>query len=304
MSVHFSRPLLLGAIAFLIISQACTVVIRNPWAVTDTPYIQNTPNLEATVSAQLTLEAPTYMPVIPTPRLLEPTREQQITPTTAIQPMPLTTSEADQTASPTPGIPSQFVTITDASGYIQIDVPIDWTDVDTGMAYYTVKEGTVVIDKINAPSIQASVDLKRFNRMYSDLTEETKYYSPGIRFSVSDKLAARYGVINFLDLRDNYPDDAELRKCRKEPNPDGKPYFEDYDDIEIGNIPVDSAYSLWKNCGAFGGPWVVVFVAKPKNISPNILWLVEIQTPRGIDREEVKNLMERIIKSIRILRNF
>jgi hypothetical protein len=304
MSDRFSKPLLLGMIAFLIISEACTVVVRNPWAATNTPPIQNTPDLEATVSAQLTLEAPTFMPVISTPQPIEPTIEIQIPHTPTTEPVTPATSEPDQMTSPTSGVTGQFVTITDASGYIQIDVPIDWTDVDTGMAYYTVKEGTVVIDKISAPSIQASVDLKRFNRMYSDLTEETKYYSPGIRFSVSDKLAARYGVINFLDLRDNYPDDAELRKCRKEPNPDGKPYFKDYDDIKIGGVSIESAYSLWKNCGAFGGPWVVVFVAKPQNIKPNILWLVEIQTPEGIDRETVQNLMERIIKSIRILRTF
>jgi len=109
---------------------------------------------------------------------------------------------------------SDFVVVTDDYGILQVEVPVEWGDVD-GSPWLV--EG----EEIGA-TVSASPDLAGFNDSYD---------TPGLFFGASSALVAEYDAFSFLDAI-NFTDECLL---------DGR---YDYDDgYYVGY------YDLWTDCG-------------------------------------------------------
>lgn len=305
------KPFLILMLLIFVTSTACQIGIQNPLAQQANEAPAEGPDLEATVSAKLTEQAPKQ-------EFLQPTQETELQLQTQ-EPVEITMEPGDGG-----GGSDGWITLTDETGHISMDVPAEWADIDTTLKEWQLMrtdqdqtqelkepifDGIKGEDLFKVPRIEASTNLAEFRKMfYEDQSvevEPTGYNAPGVRLTLSDVYGKRIPYLNLFTMRERLPKDTEGRQCEYISNPTGKP-FDDYSKKTVAGVEVDAVYSLWKNCGGFGGPMVAVLAARPHKSKDIQKWglLLEIQAPADYDRNELRELMDKMVYSIKILQEF
>lgn len=155
------------------------------------------------------------------------------------------------------GFYSGYASVTDDYGAIQINIPVEWVDVDGG---YWVYGGETI-----GSAISAAADL---NNYYNNWNES------GVFFGASDDLAKLGGYVNLLDLmRDMYSEDCKL---------EGRYDYED--------VLYRGKYDLFENCGGSGNIYLVL-TAVPNDNSQAFLILVEMQITKDADFDALDQIM-------------
>ena len=138
---------------------------------------------------------------------------------------------------------SQFVTVTDDYGAIQVSIPTAWGDV-SGEPWY---DGNDIIGS----SIVAAADINAFLNSYDE---------PGVFFGVSDDVARLAGYIQLLDLyRESFSVDCKL---------DGRYPYEDSGFL--------GSYDVFTKCGGSQST-VIVLAARPQANQTSFLATVMVQ---------------------------
>jgi len=142
---------------------------------------------------------------------------------------------------------SGYTLVTDDSGAIQVEVPVEWTDVD-GSAWMSDGEQIGV-------TVSASTDLAGFNDTYE---------TPGMFFGASRSLLVEYDVNSLLDAVD-FSDDCTF---------DGR--YEYDDTVYVGY------YDLYVECGSAQGT-IASIAAVPEDGSFIVWVLTQMINDRDVD---------------------
>ncbi len=161
--------------------------------------------------------------------------------------------------SGTTGSYSGYVMVSDDYDSIQVEVPMEWADVNG--AYWT-DAGEVI-----GAGISAAGSLDAYYNYWDE---------PGMFFGASDDLALLAGYVQFLDSRRSYFGDA----CEL----DGRYDYED--------ALYRGKYDLFVDCGGPGGSWFLVLTAVPIDSPTDFLILVEVQIVTDADLEAVDHIMD------------
>jgi serine protease Do len=155
------------------------------------------------------------------------------------------------------GVYSGYVTVTDDYGAIQMDIPVEWSDVNG--SYWVDGDETI------GSAISAAADLDAYNTTWSE---------SGVFFGASDDLARLGGYVNLLDVRRQ----AFIDECKLE----GRYDYED--------ALYRGRYDLFENCGDTGNAYIVL-TAVPHDNQQQFLILVEIQITKEADFEALENIL-------------
>ncbi|WP_155855249.1 S1C family serine protease [Actinotalea ferrariae] len=146
-----------------------------------------------------------------------------------------------------PAQPADFVTVTDDTGQVTVDVPSSWGQVDG--ASYEDENGNVILDVTASPDIQAF--------------QETWDVS-GVSISASSEALASWSVEGLLDTL------AETAAGACTPAPEGRqPYS---DGLYTGS------FEAWGECGGVGTTYVVI--AAQADDGSHLVW-VRLQLVAG-----------------------
>ncbi len=152
---------------------------------------------------------------------------------------------------------SEYVTVQDDYGAIQVSIPASWSQVD-GSAWYS--DGEII-----GSSITAAADVDAFNGTYAE---------PGVFFGVSDKVAELAGYIQLLDVyRDSYTGDCDL---------EGR---YDYEDSAF-----EGAYDIYSNC-LDSGNTMILLSARPKENKTAFLSTVLINIMSDADLDALDEIL-------------
>lgn len=156
------------------------------------------------------------------------------------------------------GTYSGYTSVQDDYGAIQMDVPVEWTDIYGG---YWEDGG----DTIGA-AISAAADMDAYLNTWTE---------SGVFFGVSDDLARYGGYVNLLDIRrGDLMDDCK------------------YDDrYDYEDIVYRGKYDLFENCGESGNVYIVL-TAVPKENSQAFLVLLEMQIGKEGDFDALDQILE------------
>ena len=153
---------------------------------------------------------------------------------------------------------TDYVTVTDDYGSIQLDVPADWTDVNG--SYWQDGEDTI------GAAISASANLDNFNNTWTE---------SGVFFGASDDLAKLGGYVQLLDIeRQYFNGDCKL---------DGRYDYED--SLYRGK------YDLFTNCANTGNAFIVLS-AVPNDNSQAFLILVQMQITKDADFDALQKILD------------
>jgi serine protease Do len=153
---------------------------------------------------------------------------------------------------------SDFISVTDDYGAIQINVPAEWADVDG--SYWTDDSETI------GAAISAAADLDSFYDTWNE---------SGVFFGASDDLAKLGGYVQLLDIRRGaYNQDCKL---------DGR---YDYDDGYFRG-----KYDLFTNCAGQGTAFLVLS-AVPVSDPQAMLILVEMQITQEADFDALDEILK------------
>lgn len=152
---------------------------------------------------------------------------------------------------------SGYTSIIDDYGAIQMDIPVEWTDVSGG--YW--EDG----DEVIGAAISASADLETYFNSWSE---------SGVFFGASDDLATLGGYVNLLDVvRDDL-----ISECKYDDR-------YDYDDVVYRG-----KYDLFENCGGSGNVYIVL-TAVPKEDPQAFLVLLEMQIGKEADFDALDQIL-------------
>ncbi len=168
-------------------------------------------------------------------------------------------------ANSSSGTYASYVTVTDNSSSIQVDVPAEWTDVDGSPwdATWTLDNGSQY--SFSAAAISASTDLAGYNNGYD---------TPGVFFAASADLAKIGGYVQLLaGIRGWYESDCTL---------DGT---YDYSDAVY-----EGKYDLWTGCGS-NGNMVVSLAGRPINDPTGFLFIVEVKITSDADLDALDQIL-------------
>jgi len=165
--------------------------------------------------------------------------------------------EFDSEVTDQGGTYSEYVTVTDDYGAIQVSVPSSWTEV-SGEPWY---DGGDVIGS----SIVAAANIDAFYNSYDE---------PGVFFGVSDDLARLGGYIQLLDIyRESFMSDCSL---------DGRYDYED--SAFLG------AYDVFTNCGSSGST-IIVLSTRPISNQSSFLATVMVQILSDADLDALDEIL-------------
>lgn len=155
------------------------------------------------------------------------------------------------------GTYSGYTSVQDDYGAIQMDIPVEWTDIDGG---YWEDEGEPI-----GSTITAAADLDAYFNTWSE---------SGVFYGVSDDLANLGGYVNLLDIRrDDLIDDCK------------------YDDrYDYEDIVYRGKYDLFENCGESGNVYIVL-TAVPKEDPQAFLVLLEMQIGKEVDFDVLDQIL-------------
>ena len=153
---------------------------------------------------------------------------------------------------------SGYTTVTDDSGILTVDVPVEWADVN-GSAW-------VLSDEVVGVSVSAAPDLNGFN---------TTWTTPGIFFGASDTLIQEFGtmeeVLDLLDFSDS------CTYGGREPYSDAL---------------YSGAYDVWSECG---GEDVLYVVLASTTEARDFLILVQVQIVNDADLEALDYILNTFV---------
>lgn len=166
---------------------------------------------------------------------------------------------SDQTANNTgtTGEYTDYVSVTDDTGSITLDIPVEWADMDTSV--WSQTWGDLAFE---APSIVASANLDNYYNSYSE---------SGVFFAASPRLGQIGGYVELLDgLRGWHENDCTL---------EGR---YDYGEGDWQDPLYEGKFDLWKNCGT-DGTLVLVLAARPKDNPSAYLLLLDVYLVKDAD---------------------
>jgi len=168
---------------------------------------------------------------------------------------------------------SGYQTVTDDSGSIQIDIPVEWAEIDGSLweSTWTTNNGSQ-FDFV-AASLGAAVDLEGFYAATS--SGAGTYGYSGVWFAASKDWGQIGGYVQLLDgVKPWYEDDCDL---------DGRYDYED----EV----YEGQYDLWTNCGGTGS-LMIVLSARPKNDPFAFLTLVQVEVVTDADLDALDYILQ------------
>ncbi|MFZ6026875.1 MAG: trypsin-like peptidase domain-containing protein [Chloroflexota bacterium] len=176
---------------------------------------------------------------------------------------------------PAAGEYTNYVTVQDDTGTIEMSIPAAWSDIEG-----TTWSATWGQYKFNAPAITASADLSAY---YNG-----EYIESTVFFAASDELGQIGGFIQLLDgLRGWHEDDCKLKGTYDYGKGDWyDPYYE-------------GKFDHWTKCGGTDTE-VLVLAARPKENKTAFLIIVEVYLVKAGD---VEALIE-ILNSFQVIDDF
>ena len=148
--------------------------------------------------------------------------------------------------------------VADDYGAIQMNIPMEWTEIDGD---YWYDEGDII-----GAQISASANLDSYWNTWSE---------SGAFFGASDDLAKLGGYVNLLDiLRDTFSEDCK---------------YEGRDDYE--DVVYRGKYDLFENCGDSGNAFFVL-TAVPIDAPQSFLILVEMQITKDVDIDALQQILD------------
>ena len=166
-------------------------------------------------------------------------------------------SSGDTSGGATGGSYSEYVSVRDDSGMLQMSVPVEWSDIDGTPWTFEDEEA--------GPSLNAAVDVDGF---YDNWT------TPGAFLGASTSLRATYDPNSFLDQFD-LSDSCTY---------DGRSDYSD--ELYTG------AYDSYSNCGGTGTSFLVL-VVEPE--SQGVLIILQVQMVTAADQEALQRILESFI---------
>ena len=166
-------------------------------------------------------------------------------------------SHGDTSGGATGGSYSEYVSVRDDSGMLQMSVPVEWSDIDGTPWTFEDEEA--------GPSLNAAVDVDGF---YDNWT------TPGAFLGASTSLRATYDPNSFLDQFD-LSDSCTY---------DGRSDYSD--ELYTG------AYDSYSNCGGTGTSFLVL-VVEPE--SQGVLIILQVQMVTAADQEALQRILESFI---------
>jgi serine protease Do len=164
--------------------------------------------------------------------------------------------EFEETVEDT-GSYTEYMTVTDDYGAIQMSIPVEWGQVDGS---YWVFGGETI-----GSAISAAANLDNYLNTWTE---------SGVFFGASDDLAKLGGYVNLLDvMRDVYNEDCKL---------EGRYDYED--------VLYRGKYDLFENCGESGNVYIVL-TAVPNDNSQAFLILVEMQITKDADFDVLDQIL-------------
>lgn len=161
--------------------------------------------------------------------------------------------QVDDTAG-TAGEYAEYVEVIDDTNSIVLEVPSEWSDLNTEV--WSETWGDLAFD---APSISASADLNAYFNGYSE---------SGVFFAASPRLGQIGGYVELLDgVKGWYEGDCSW---------EGRYDYGDEDPLYEGK------YDLWENCGP-DGTLVLILAARPKEDPSAYLLLLEMKITKDSD---------------------
>ena len=155
------------------------------------------------------------------------------------------------------GTYSGYTSVQDDYGAIQMDIPVEWTDIYGG----AWDDGGESIGS----AITAAADLDAYLNTWSE---------SGVFYGVSDDLANLGGYVNLLDIRR----DGLIDDCK-------------YDDrYDYEDIVYRGKYDLFENCGESGNVYIVL-TAVPKEDPQAFLVLLEMQIGKEVDFDVLDQIL-------------
>lgn len=159
-----------------------------------------------------------------------------------------------------------YVTITDDTGNIELEVPAAWSDVDTRV--WSSDWGG---DAFDSPSITASGNLDAYLNGFSE---------PGVFFAASKELGALGGYIELLDgVKGWYENDCTFKERV------------DYGEGDWADPWYEGKFDLWENCGP-DDTLVLVLAARPKADPGAYLLLLEMKIVYDRDLEALDRIIQ------------
>ena len=156
------------------------------------------------------------------------------------------------------GTYSGYTSVQDDYGAIQMDIPVEWTDISGG---YWEDEGEPI-----GSTITAAADLDEYFNTWSE---------SGVFYGVSDDLANLGGYVNLLDIRRG----DLIDDCK-------------YDDrYDYEDIVYRGKYDLFENCGESGNVYIVL-TAVPIEDPQAFLVLLEMQIGKDADFDALDQILE------------
>lgn len=164
------------------------------------------------------------------------------------------------------GTYTDYVTIQDNTGTIQVDIPSAWSD--TNGDVWTSDWSGLTFD---APSISASANLNTYFNSYNE---------SGMFFAASDRLGEIGGFVQLLDgMQGWYENDCTL---------DGR---YDYGTGDYFDPLYEGKFDLWKNCsGTTAG--VLILAARPKATPTAYLLIVEVKLVKAGDIDALFKILD------------
>ena len=155
------------------------------------------------------------------------------------------------------GTYSGYTSVQDDYGAIQMDIPVEWTDIYGG----AWEDGGESIGS----AITAAADLDAYFNTWSE---------SGVFYGVSDDLANLGGYVNLLDIRR----DGLIDDCK-------------YDDrYDYEDIVYRGKYDLFENCGESDNVYIVL-TAVPKEDPQAFLVLLEMQIGKEPDFDALDQIL-------------
>ena len=167
----------------------------------------------------------------------------------------------------TTGLYTEYVTVQDDTGTIQMDIPSAWIDFDG--SEWTADWGGITFD---APSIAATVDFDLYNATYNE---------SGVFFTASDRLGEIGGFIQLLDGTKGWYEDS----CSYDDRYDYGGAGDFYDPLYEGK------FDLWENCSGTDAS-VLILAARPKADKFAYLIIVEVRLVKDGDIEALFKILE------------
>jgi serine protease Do len=176
----------------------------------------------------------------------------------------------------TPAPSGDYVTVTDDTGTIRLEIPSAWTDFN-GEVWHSDWGGL----EFDAPSITASTNLSDFY----------DFRAPGVFFSASDRLGEIGGFIQLLDgVRGWYESDCKLDKTL---------FHHDYGEGDWYDQYFEGKFDVWKDCGP-DKTNVLILAARPKANPTAYLILVDIRFSTDADLE----YLAKILATFSVIKSF